>query len=360
MGDNAFYLHSATQAYNGAEVLSIDELAIEAEGIFCVLGPSGSGKSTFLRLLNLVEKPKTGWMEFFGQRIDYGRETLDKRRQMAMVFQDPLLFNTSVKNNLAYGLNVRRMSRDTIRDYVLEAARLVGVEHLLGKHAKEISGGEAQRVALARAFAVKPKALLLDEPFASLDAPSKVRLRQEVHDLVKKSGITTVIVTHDQDEAMAMADTIAVLDHGRIQQIGSPQDLYLRADNAFVAGFFGVENIYSGYVKKSEQGLATIELGGETAEVVGDFSVGDKVELFLRAEDIAIEADVERSGSARNHWLGKVSKVLINGAIARIEVQSRLTTHVVITRRSMEDLEIKKGKKVILAFKATAIHAVRK
>lgn len=358
MADAVFRLQGIQQKYNGLKVLDIDQLEIPRGGIFCLLGPSGAGKSTFLRIINLVEKPAAGILEFNGRKIDFSSDLIKDRRKMAMVFQEPLLFNCSVQRNIGYGLRTRRIKNSTATAKVIDIARVVGVDHLLRRHAYDISGGEAQRVSLARAMAVEPQVLLMDEPFANLDVPNRNRLKKEVKRLVDEMGLTLVLVTHDQEVAFEMADRLAVLSQGVIEQQGRPSELYLSPHTRFLADFFGVENIFSGIVEESEQGLMSIDIDGCSIQAVGSLAAGSRADCFIRAEDVYLHTGSGNGSSARNRIVGHIEEIRTSSALAFVRIKGDLAITALITKRSLEDLRLTTGDQVTATFKATAVVAV--
>jgi multiple sugar transport system ATP-binding protein len=221
------------------DVVAVDDVSLDIrEGEFLVLvGPSGCGKTTTLRMLAGFERPTYGTISIAGV---VQNDVPPQRRDLAMVFQSYALYpHMNVHRNLAFGMRVRRESRETIKTRVEEVARLLGLETLLDRRPSELSGGQRQRVALGRALLREPQAFLMDEPLSNLDAALRVQMRLELKRLHDRLGVTTVYVTHDQVEAMTMGDRIAIMDGGRLQQIDTPESIYARPANLFVAGFIG-------------------------------------------------------------------------------------------------------------------------
>ena len=235
---------AVTKRFGGYTALDDVSLEIPAGSLTALLGPSGSGKSTLLRVIAGLEAPDAGRVVIDGTDMT---GVPPQRRGVGFVFQHYAAFkHMTVRANVAFGLNVRRRPRAEVRDRVDELLTLVQLEGLGDRFPSQLSGGQRQRMALARALAVEPTVLLLDEPFGALDARVRKDLRQWLRRLHEEVHVTTVLVTHDQEEAMEVADRIAVMDHARLQQVGSPRDLYENPSNAFVMGFVGAVNRLGG------------------------------------------------------------------------------------------------------------------
>jgi len=273
---------------DGRTVLEIPDLQIHPGEIVSVIGPNGAGKTTLLLILSSVLRPTRGRVFYRGSPISYGRAGLQYRRQQAMVFQEPLLFNATVFDNVASGLKLRGLAKDTIRGLVMENLARFGISHLSGRSARNISGGEARRTSLARAMAIQPQVLFLDEPFAALDAPSRETLIEDLGRALKESGITAVIATHDRTEAMRLSTRMAVMDAGRILQIGDPDFIFKHPASEFVAGFVGIENLIPAHVVRAENGRLVVEAGGWQLEAEGRFPAGGTVTLCIRPEHLQI------------------------------------------------------------------------
>jgi len=261
-----------------------------------LLGPSGCGKTTTLRMIAGFEMPDSGRIRFGGQDVT---ALPANQRNIGFVFQNYALFpHLSVFENVAYGLRVRGQSAESITQSVAEVLALVGLTGYEQQFSGQLSGGEQQRVALARAIVIHPRVLLFDEPLSNLDAKLRVQMRREIRDLQRRLGITTVYVTHDQEEAMAVSDRIAVMNQGSVIQIGSAEDLYHRPASPFVAQFVGRVNLLGGRVVEIAGDTARIEMLGSiiaAKALPGGIAPGDAVQLVLRPEAI----EVERDGTAR-------------------------------------------------------------
>lgn len=262
---------------------ALDNISLEIfEGEFiCFLGPSGCGKTTLLRAIAGLDIQTMGSVEQAGEDIS---SLPPAERDFGIVFQSYALFpNLTVKKNIAYGLENRKLPKPQITSRVTELLELVGLPEQGDKHPAQLSGGQQQRIALARAIATSPGLLLLDEPLSALDARVRVHLRSEIKALQRRLGVTTIMVTHDQEEALTMADRIVVMDHGLIEQVGSPEDIYSSPKTAFVADFIGTMNFISGTVSKPGH----VEIGQELLHCETDgFKTGDKVSVAIRPEDI--------------------------------------------------------------------------
>ena len=233
--------------YGGALVLNDVSLAIEPGEYFCFLGPSGSGKTTLLRLVAGFGTPSQGRILIGGKDVTH---LPPWERNLGMVFQSYALWpHMTVAKNVAFGLERRKLSRAEINSKVKAALERVGLAHLADRRPAQLSGGQQQRVALARTLVIEPAVLLLDEPLSNLDAKLRTEMRVELKRLQRELGITTIYVTHDQEEANAAAGRIAVLDGGKIQQIGSPVDMYDHPANRFVAAFLGTANLIEGKIE---------------------------------------------------------------------------------------------------------------
>jgi iron(III) transport system ATP-binding protein len=250
-----------------------------AKGEFlCLLGPSGCGKTTLLRIIAGLETQDAGCVQVEGRDISH---LPPARRDYGIVFQNYALFpNLSVAENIGYGLRTGRAAR---RARIGELLALMGLSGTENKYPSQLSGGQQQRVALARALANCPSLLLLDEPLSALDARVRIYLRQELKQLHQKLGITTIMVTHDQEEALSLADTVAVMDHGTLEQVGSPEQIYHQPASRFVADFVGHSNFPPVQVRADGK----VELAGQEIPVLGTYPAGT-ARLFCRPEDIQI------------------------------------------------------------------------
>jgi iron(III) transport system ATP-binding protein len=280
------------------------DLEIKAGELFFLLGPSGCGKTTLLRMIAGFIDPTAGAIFFDGREVTF---TPPNKRNTGMVFQSYALWpHMSVEANVGFGLSIRKTPAGEARRRVSEALALVQMEGYASRRPTQLSGGQQQRVALARAIVIRPDVLLLDEPLSNLDAKLRLELRSEIKRICSSSGITTVYVTHDQKEALSMADRIAVMRSGRIEQVAPPPEMYHRPNSRFVAEFLGETNILPGVVASCEGGRATLVLGSRPVHAVAPvaLSAGSSASVSIRPEAITLEsaggaAPGEGGGSCR-------------------------------------------------------------
>ena len=258
---NQVIIQNAVKRYGDFTALNGVSLDIQEGEFFTLLGPSGCGKTTLLRMIAGFNSIEGGDFFFGEKRIN----DLDPaKRNIGMVFQNYAIFpHLTVRENVAYGLKARKMPAKEIKPKVDEALELVQISHLADRKPNELSGGQQQRVALARAFVIEPSVLLMDEPLSNLDAKLRVQMRSVIKKLQRRLGITTIYVTHDQEEALAISDRIAVMKDGHIMQIGTPRDIYAKPQNPFVAGFIGVSNFLDCEVNAPNAGNAAVSIKGE-------------------------------------------------------------------------------------------------
>jgi ABC-type Fe3+/spermidine/putrescine transport system ATPase subunit len=254
--------------------------------LLTLLGPSGSGKTTTLRMV-------AGFIENVnGRLLIDGRDMINvppRERNIGMVFQSVALFpNMTVFENISFGPDMAGWLREEVIKRVEELADLLGIRQLLLRKISEVSGGEAQRIALARALATNPKLLLLDEPLSALDLQLRERLQTEIRRIQKKLKITTIYVTHSQDEAFAISDRVAILDDGIVSQVGTPEELYDSPANEFVAKFLGSGNIFTGQIMESASGKLRVLVNDSWFEIVGDGDVDSQITFSVKPEDVII------------------------------------------------------------------------
>jgi putative spermidine/putrescine transport system ATP-binding protein len=294
-------------------------LAVEQGEFVSFLGPSGCGKTTSLRMVAGFEMPTSGAIRISGQDVTY---VPTAKRRIGMVFQAYALFpNMTVARNVAFGLRVAGMAKPDIDRRVAEMLDLVKLAALAGRYPAQLSGGQQQRVALARALAPRPRILLLDEPLSALDAQIRVEMRAEIRALQRTLGITTIFVTHDQEEALSLSDRIVVVSAGRIEQVGTPLEIYNAPRTRFVAGFVGTTNVLTARVVDAATG--EIEIDGQAIHAGRSLNGAASLAVALRPEAL-------RLGDALSCRLsGTVEEVAFLGPIVRVRVRLRAQTLVV-------------------------------
>ena len=277
---NEVIIKDAVKRYGDFTALNGVSLNIKEGEFFTLLGPSGCGKTTLLRMIAGFNSIEAGDFYFGEKRIN---DVAAHKRDIGMVFQNYAIFpHLTVKENVAYGLKARKVGKKEMDERVDEALKLVQIEHLADRKPNELSGGQQQRVALARAFVIEPSVLLMDEPLSNLDAKLRVQMRTVIKKLQRRLGITTIYVTHDQEEALAISDRIAVMKDGNIMQIGTPNEIYAKPQNPFVAGFIGVSNFLDCDVNGNQVTIA----GEMTIEIPVKKEYQGKGKLSARPEQL--------------------------------------------------------------------------
>jgi len=344
----------------GVTVLDIHELNVEESRILALIGPNGAGKSTLLLTMAGLLKPTHGRIYYRGVSIDGSASRSNMRRSVCVVFQEPLLLNTSVYKNVALGLKFRHISNDEIKRNVENALAYFGISSLATRSAKTLSGGEAKRVSLARAFALKPKLILLDEAFNSLDPPTRETLIDDLRHILEETKITAVLALHDREETLRLAQDVTVMAEGKIVQSGTTAQIFNEPDSEFVASFVGTETILEGTVQSSRAGLMEISVAGKNIEAVGNFLPGQNVYCCLRPENITVSATIPENISARNVFEAKIQKITRQAFFYKMFLDCGFLMVAYITVSSCEDLGICEGATVAASFKATAVHVIRR
>ncbi len=345
----------------GMITLNVPSLSIQQGETLSLIGSNGAGKTTLLQTLCYLLKPFRGEISFRGERINSSHSAFAYRRKLAMVFQEPLLFDTTVFENVTSGLKIRGMKGQDIRRIAMEQLDRFGIGHLSSRSARKISGGEAQRTSLARAFALQPEVLLLDEPFASLDPPTRESLIEDLESVLRQTRTTTLFATHDRQDALRLSDRIAIMNKGKILQIGSPEEVMNHPVDEFVASFVGAETILTGNVIKKDGGTFVASVSGKEIEAVGEVRLGEEVILCIRPENVTLTPHaVRETTSARNLFPGRIDKTISLGLYQKVQLDCGFPLVAYVTHHSMENLSLGEGKVVMASFKATAIHVIRR
>src|SRR5687768_685317 len=308
-------LDHLTKRYDGHAVVDDVSLSIAGGELFVLLGPSGSGKSTLLRMIAGLVDVEHGRVALHGRDVTRMRPS---ERQIGFVFQHYALFgNMTVADNVEFALRVRKVARAECRRRREELLQLVGLSGFARRYPRQLSGGQQQRVALARALAQEPSVLLLDEPFGALDAKIRLELRQALREIQRELALTTVFVTHDQKEAFELADRLAVLHQGRLLEVGSPQELYLRPRSPFVATFLGAANLLVGQSAARTVRLGRVELP-ISSEVAAGGRAPRRVQVLFRPEDVELSGD--EGGAHPRLGRGAVAERSFVGAFERLRL----------------------------------------
>ncbi|UCF91051.1 MAG: ABC transporter ATP-binding protein [Desulfobacterales bacterium] len=305
-------LKNVTKRFGAFTAVKDFSIAVEAGEFVSFLGPSGCGKTTTLRMIAGFLEPTEGEIFIQGQKVN---DLPPYHRDSGMVFQNYALFpHMTVFDNIAFGLRYRKVPKNEIKDRVMQMLQLVQLPGLEGRRPAQLSGGQQQRIALARALVIKPKLLLFDEPLSNLDAKLREQLRVELRQIQQEVGITSIFVTHDQEEALSLSDRIVVMNAGEMIQSGTPYEIYEKPQSLFVGEFIGQSSFIDGRVAAVQGTETLVELGnGLTMGVsgVGAIAKGDKVKILIRAERISVMQD-----SAQKHLEGRLN--VLKGVITDV------------------------------------------
>ncbi len=312
-------LHNLSKRFGSVVAVDDVSLEIQAGELFFLLGPSGCGKTTLLRCIAGFWQPDAGRIRFGDQDIT---NVPPHQRNTGMVFQNYALWpHLSVSENVAFGLRVRKRPREDRNRRVEEALAMVQMSAYAARKPNELSGGQQQRIALARALVIEPQCLLLDEPLSNLDAKLRLEMRSEIRRICKQVGLTAIYVTHDQKEALSIADRIAVLSEGRVEQVGTPKALYAQPRSRFVADFLGETNFVQGQIERVEGGTVRVKTGfGSVTATAPETPPADgaQVVLSIRPESVRFE---EGGTSGVNLFDGEIDHTVYLGEVAQYQVR---------------------------------------
>lgn len=339
--------------------LSINNFFISHGESVGIIGPNGAGKTTLLLALAGLIKPRHAEIIFDENHITDYTNFQNLRAQVTMVFQEPLLLNATVRENIAMGLRMRGLPEKMRLSYVDEIAETLRISNLLSRRSHELSAGEAKRVSLARALVLKPKLLLMDEPFSSLDIPSRSAIIEDFERSILNTGCSVLFVSHDRDETLRLADRILILKSGRILQQGTAEEIMFNPADEFTASFIGVETLLNASVKETFESGFMAEVAGKTIEVAGKALCGETVTLGIRPENVVLSKEISLTSSMRNYFEGTIIGIAHAGMYVRVTVDCGFALIAYITPHSLQELGFREGSAVSASFKATAIQVIR-
>ncbi|MGQ9546263.1 MAG: ATP-binding cassette domain-containing protein [Dehalococcoidia bacterium] len=329
-------------------------LVVKPGEYFVILGPTGAGKTVLLESIAGLYPVLEGEV-WIGDKEVTGLSP--EKREIGIVYQDQALFpHLSVEKNIVFGLKIRKFPKNEAKAKTDSIVQIVGISHLLKRSPATLSGGEKQKVALARALVTEPKVLLLDEPLSALDPETREGMQRGLREIHSKIGLTVIHVTHDFEEAVALGHRVAVLNDGRIAQIGTPEEFLRRPSSEFVARFALTRNILSGKVVGTEDYCALVDIGGTKVRAITEAK--GEVRLSLRPEDIFISKEPVGS-TARNCFLGTVTDIADRGSVIYVTVTLPPDFVCVITHQAFDELQLRKGIRVWITFKASAVHVFK-
>ena len=327
------------------------ELTVDEGEYFIVLGPTGAGKTVLLESIAGLYPVKSGQIWLRGKEVT---SLEPEKRNISIVYQDHALFpHLSAGENILFGLKIHRRPKQELTQTLDWISDLLGIAHLLDRSPDTLSGGERQKVALARALSTKPEVLLLDEPLSALDPETREGVQKELRQLHNQLRVTTIHVTHDFEEAIAMGDHIAVLGEGCIKQVGTPEQIFRQPNSEFIARFAMARNIFAGEV--IDRGDGTIVFRTKEIELVVATDLQGRWHASIRPEDILISPEPLHS-SARNSFCGVITYIADRGSTLYLTVNLPPDFVCLVTRRSFEEMGLAEGQKVYITFKASAIH----
>lgn len=349
-------------SHGGQKVLDVPSLRVYRDEVLVIIGPNGSGKTTLLLCLTRLINPQTGTVSYQGVPVLDSKAVLHLHRKVAVVFQESLLLNTSVWDNVTLGLRLRNIKGDEIKARGQKWLERFGITALAKRQARTLSSGEAKRASLARAFALQPEVLFLDEPFTALDSPTRQALLEDFESVLKETRGTTVMVTHDRNEALALADRVTVLMNGNIAQVGTPAEVFSSPVNEDVANFVEAGNILHGVVKAQGGGLASIQVGNQHIDASSELTAGTNVIVLLPYDDVTVmlPSSVPVTSSARNRLPGEVTRIFPTGSQVRVTIDCGFPLVALVTRRSAEEMDLKKGTQVYTSFKAVSTRVIKR
>jgi len=342
----------------GSTILDVPALEVATGETLALIGPNGAGKSTLLLALAALERPTHGQVLLRGEPV-HRDGMVGYRRRNAVVFQEPLLFDTTVHENVCSGLKIRGIPAAERERRAARSLERFRIAHLAERSARTLSGGEAQRTSLARALALEPEILFLDEPFAALDPPSRESLIADLARTLHGTGTTTVLVTHDRGEAIRLADRLAIVEGGRVRQVGTVREVLERPADQVVAAFVGVENILPGRVESVEAALLSVSCGPGLLAARGPFAAGTNVALCIRPERVVLgraAPDVASATPDVNSLSGSVVRIEQLGPLLRVSLDVGFPLVAFVPPTTAEGLSLAVGLPVAASIDPAAVH----
>lgn len=328
-------------------------LKIDDNEYFVILGPTGTGKTVILETIAGLYKPDKGEILFDNLNIS---NLYPEQRNIGFVYQDYALFpHLKVKENILFGLTLRKTSDNLMEEKLAEVTELLGINHLLNRYPATLSGGEQQRVAIARILVLSPKILLLDEPMSALDPRTKQAFLQELRKIHQKFKTTTIHITHDFNEALVLADRIAIMKDGQIIQVGTPEEIFYTPKTSFVANFVGVENIFTGETRDNN-GEKTVEIGNTLLKTNTDL-IGE-VKVTIRPEDITLTKE-NITIPTQNIVKCSVKEIVNEGALVKIKLASGMPLTALISKYALDQINFDIGDDIYAVFKTTSVHVFK-
>ncbi len=349
-----------TVTFGEKVVLDLPFFYVYPQEVLAVMGPNGSGKTTLLLCLALLLKPTSGIILHQGSPVSEGTAAQQMRRKMAVVFQESLLLNNSVRDNVTLGLRLRGIKGHEVETRTRKWLERFGIAALAERQAKTLSGGEAKRVSLARSFILQPEVLFLDEPFTTLDNPTRQSLLEDFKGVLKETKVTTVMVTHDRNEALALADRVMVLIQGHIRQTGTPREVFSLPADEEVALFTEVGNVFTGVISTQHDGQVTLDIDGKQWQAISNLTVGSQVTIYVHSEDINIFPMLETPSSSDNQLKCRIMSAFPVGSQLKVTLDCGVLLNAIITRQMWEGLRLEEGQEVIASFPASAVHLISK
>jgi len=353
-------LRDVTVHHKEHVVLQVASLDVYCGEVLAIIGPNGAGKSTLLRIMGMLQRPDKGTVFFRGENALRG-DPLVLRRRIANVFQEPVLLNASVYNNTALGPKLRNVNSREIERRLRPWLERVGISGLASRTVRTLSGGEAQRTSLTRALVLDPELLLLDEPFSALDQPTRDALLDDLQEILRGTGTTTVFVTHDRNEAFRLANRLGVMARGELLQLGLTSEVFTCPLTDEVADIIGIENRIKGVVEKSKGRVAIIRIDGGKIYVRSSSKPGTCVTMYIRADKVTASPLIEESASVDgpNTFRAMVTKVWPDISDSRLAVQFGETVLIARPERTiLRDFHPCLGEDVKVSFSAEAVHVI--